>query len=359
MSVVTSYKSPTAASGTNWTNPTNVYSSNDTRAQYANSAQDNLYVTGFDFSDIPTWSTILGVEVQVEGNGASATATNRSIKVGMTKNGSSQAGSFLASQNLPQTTDATRTYPTSGAGTNLFSTTLSLSELQASTRWVILATNNTNTSARNIDHVQVRVYYAPPISQLSDNFNDNSLDAALWSDWWGANTNETNQRIEIATTSWAANYYGIDSLTEYNLTSWYVSVEIVDVANQSLTSLEYYPLYIFPDNNNAVFFLVAWGTIYAYKKIATVNTSLASATYSSTTHKYVRIREASGTTYWEYSSDGISRNTLHSVANPVTVTAVIVELLIGTYAAEWSATTGKWDNINILPSASRRVLVVS
>lgn len=54
MPVNTSYKSPTAASGTNWTNPTNVYSSNDSRAQYANSAQNNLYITGFDFSDIPT-----------------------------------------------------------------------------------------------------------------------------------------------------------------------------------------------------------------------------------------------------------------------------------------------------------------
>ena len=97
----------------------------------------------------------------------------------MTKNGSSQAGSFLASQNLPQTTDSTLTYPTSAADTNLFSTTLTLAELQASTRGVILATNNTNTSQRNIDYVQVRVYYAPPISQLSDNFNDNSIDSAI------------------------------------------------------------------------------------------------------------------------------------------------------------------------------------
>ena len=164
--------------------------------------------------------------------------------------------------------------------------------------------------------------------------------------------------MQISTVT-AANYYGIDSLTEYNLTGGYISVEIVDVANQSQASLEFYPLYLFPDANNAIFFLVAGGTIYAYKKIATVNTSLASATYSSTTHKYVRIREASGTTYWEYSSDGISWSTLHSVANPIAVTAIIVELLIGHYAAEAAATTGKWDNINILPSASRRVLVVS
>lgn len=356
MSVVTSYKSPTAASGTNWTNPTNVYSSNDTRAQYANSAQDNLYVTGFDFSDIPTWSTIMWVEVQVEGNGASGTAANRSIKVGMTKNGSTQAGSFLASQNLPQTTDGTRTY---GSATNLFSTTLTLAELQASTRWVILATNNTNTSARNIDYVQVRVYYAPPVSQLSDNFNDNSVDTAIWDDWSWGKAVETSQQMQISTVT-AANYYGIDSLTEYNLTDGYVSVEIVDVANQTQTSLEFYPLYLFPDANNSIFFLVSWGNIRAYKKISGTNTALGSAqTFNSTTHKYVRIRESGGTTYREYSSNGTSWSTLHSVANPIAVTKLIVELLIWHYAVEAAATTGKWDNLNVLPSASRRVFVVS
>lgn len=354
---VTSYKSPTAASGTNWTNPTNVYSSNDSRAQYANSAQNNLYVTGFDFSDVPTWSTILGVEVQVEGNGASGTANNRSIKVGMTKDGSSQAWSFLTSQNLPQTTDATRTYPTSGAGTNLFSTTLSLAELQASTRWVILATNNTNTSARDIDHVQVRVYYAPPISQLSDNFNDNSIDSAIWYDRWTPKTAETSNKFQVTTTT-AVWYYGMDSQSQYNLTGWYLSVEIVDVANQSQVSLEFYPIYLFADANTAIFFLVAGNNIHAYKKIAWVNTSLASAAFNAT-HKYVRIREASGTTYWEYSSDGSSRSSLHSVANPITVTALTLELLLGHYAAEAATATGKWDNVNILPSAPRRVFMVS
>jgi hypothetical protein len=133
--------------------------------------------------------------------------------------------------------------------------------------------------------------------------------------------------MQISTVT-AANYYGIDSLTEYNLTGGYVSVEIVDVANQTQASLEYYPLYLFPDASNAIFFLISGGTIYAFKKIATVNTNLASATYNSTTHKYVRIREASGTTYREYSSNGTSRSTLHSVTNPVAVTKLVVELLI-------------------------------
>jgi hypothetical protein len=58
----------------------------------------------------------------------------------------------------------------------------------------------------------------------------------------------------------------IDAILEYNdghktvdiaVLDAKLFIEIVDVANQSLTSLEYYPLYIFPDNNNAVFFLVA------------------------------------------------------------------------------------------------------
>jgi len=153
---VTSYKAPTAASGTNRTNPTNVYASDDSRATYANSAQNNLYVTWFDFSGIPSWSTIVWVEVIVEGNGWSATAANRSIKVWMTKDWSSLSGSFLANQNLPRNTDWSLIF---WSPTNLFSTTISYSELQASTWWIVIAVGNTNTSERRIDQVIARVYY--------------------------------------------------------------------------------------------------------------------------------------------------------------------------------------------------------
>lgn len=151
----TSFTVPTAAAGTNWTTPTNVYASDDSRAVYATTAQDNLKITGFGFS-IPSTATVLGVIVKVEGNGTDATAANRSIELGMTKDGTTLSGSRLASQNLNQTTDTTLTF---GSSSNLFSTTLTAAEVNTSTWGILLRAANANAGARNIDQVTVQVIY--------------------------------------------------------------------------------------------------------------------------------------------------------------------------------------------------------
>ena len=108
---------PSAAAGTSWTNPTNVYTSNDAYAVFATTTQLHLRMTDFGL-DIPTGATILGFTITVEGNGTNATAGNRSIEVGLTKDGTILASAYAASQNLNQTTDTTLTF---GSASSLFS----------------------------------------------------------------------------------------------------------------------------------------------------------------------------------------------------------------------------------------------
>lgn len=151
----TTVNAPTAASGTNWTNPTNVFSSNDSRAVFATTTQNDLKITGFGFT-IPTNATILGVTVTVEGNGTDATAANRSVELGLTKDGTTLSGTRAASQQLNQTTDTTLTF---GSSSSMFSTTLTAAEINATTFGVLLRAANTNAGARNIDAVTVSVAY--------------------------------------------------------------------------------------------------------------------------------------------------------------------------------------------------------
>jgi hypothetical protein len=69
-------------------------------------------------------------------------------------------------------------------------------------------------------------------SKLIDNFDDNSLDATKWS--WLANTVEQNQRLEISS-ALSATYYGLTSaLWTFRETA--VSIQVIDVGNQSLAS---------------------------------------------------------------------------------------------------------------------------
>jgi hypothetical protein len=153
--------SPSAASGTNWTNPTNVYSSNDSRASYANTAQNALAVTGFSFS-IPSNATIVGIEVLIEGQGSSSTAANRNIQPGLTKNGSALVGTRATAQNLALNSDTTLTF---GSASSLWGTTWTYSEINASTFGALVRVGNTNNSTRQVDHVQIRVTYSQAFTQ--------------------------------------------------------------------------------------------------------------------------------------------------------------------------------------------------
>jgi hypothetical protein len=86
----------------------------------------------------------------------------------------------------------------------------------------------------------------------------------------------------------------------------------------------------------------------AYKKVAGVATQIASTAYVADNHRFLRIREASGTTYWDYSADGITWTNLTSQANPITMTALEVAIEAGTYASEASDTSAKFDDFNTL-----------
>lgn len=149
------YVPPTAAAGTGWTNPNNVFASDNSRAVYATTTQADLKMTGFGFA-IPSTATILGFSVKVEGEGTDGTAANRSVELGLTKDGTTLSGTRAASQNLNQTTDTTLTF---GSGASLFGTTWTPAQVNATTFGVMLRAANTNAGARNIDQVTVQVTY--------------------------------------------------------------------------------------------------------------------------------------------------------------------------------------------------------
>ena len=147
--------SPIAAAGTNWTDPTNALLSDDARAVYNNTAQDDLKLTDFNFS-FPSGSTIDGIEVLIEGNGTSGTAAQRQFRIGLTKDGTALAGTRNTAVQLNQTTDTTLT---EGTSSDLWGTTWTEAEVEASTFGVLIGDNDATGAALNIDHVQVRITF--------------------------------------------------------------------------------------------------------------------------------------------------------------------------------------------------------
>lgn len=192
-------------------------------------------------------------------------------------------------------------------------------------------------------------------ASVTDNFNDNSLNVTTWSSY--GSIAETNQRLEITVTGATPDYHGINTNdSTLDMTGSYIMAELVDAGNQAWTSLEVEMQALRNGGStNRVFWLVNQGDIAAYKSVAGVTTNIGSnITYNSTNHKWFRIREASGTTYWEYSADGVNWTTHHSEANPIVMTSFQIELDAGNYAAESGTTTPKWDNLNIVQTANSK-----
>jgi hypothetical protein len=189
------------------------------------------------------------------------------------------------------------------------------------------------------------------IATLQDNFNDNSL-AAQWTNAGGARLTEVNQNIEITTLT-TSGYYYMYSTSTYDLTNSQATVKMVSAGNQSLASLEVYPISLEIDTNNKIFFFVAGNTLYAMKTIAGVQTTVGSIAYNSTTMIYFGIFSSGGNITMKYSQDGLSWTALGAAfANPFVITAIILVIMTGTWNTEASGTTTKFDDVNILPSAT-------
>lgn len=190
------------------------------------------------------------------------------------------------------------------------------------------------------------------VETIQDNFDDGVRDSSLWAQYGSGTVQETQGALRIGTTT-SAGYSGYTSIQQYNGTSSYTYVEIVDVGDQDISTYGCFPVQ-WNDyaTNDQVNFEVSGGSIKATKNISSVTTTLASTTFNASTHKYVRIRESGGTTYWDYSSNGLTWNNLHSVTNPITVTSIFVSLSAGTYATEGLTTTAAFRGLNISLTAA-------
>ena len=155
-------KSPTAASGTSWTNPTNVEANDGSYATYTVPISSDgfafgnyLNVTGFGFS-IPAGATINGVVVDVWGHAAvnSQIEVNAQLLKASVGSGSSKTTTTLTTSDVDYTL---------GDSANLWGTTLSQSDVNNSGFGVRIRGGNQDTSTHvlSVDYVSITVYYTP------------------------------------------------------------------------------------------------------------------------------------------------------------------------------------------------------
>lgn len=146
-------------------------------------------------------------------------------------------------------------------------------------------------------------------------------------------------------------YGGQTTNSGYDLTGTACFCSVANVGNQSLASCETVPLQLNDaGGTNKLFWYVNGGNLLAIKTIAGVQATVATTTYNSSVHKWFRIRESGGTIFWDYSTDGVTYTNFTSIINVLTITALFLQVSLGTYSSEASATTAKWNSFNTAPS---------
>jgi len=187
---------------------------------------------------------------------------------------------------------------------------------------------------------------APKLEGLYDDFNDNALDATKWNPWVGGDVTEIGQTLQIQSAT-TATYKGTDTLSTWSLTGSFVQVEAQHVLTGLSSSTTY--MRVQADDSNGITISTDGTMIYARKQVGGTYTTLASTNYSTTTHRWWRFREASGTVYYELSPDGFTWLSLTSLATPFTLDSLTAQLAVGTDVANVSTDTAIFDNFNVSP----------
>lgn len=190
----------------------------------------------------------------------------------------------------------------------------------------------------------------PSFSTLSDNFDDNSLNATLWAET-GAVTEESGQ-IKM-TTAGVGESHELFTNGPYDLTGTRVFIQVVDAGDIATNNNWVVPLWLSDGAGGSVLVGIEkdGSDVEIYGASGDFSFITTQVIYNPAVHKFFGIRESGGTIFFEYSTNGSSWTSLGSdtAANlGISVTSLNLLVLVsdGGIAPEevW------FDNLNTLPA---------
>lgn len=184
-------------------------------------------------------------------------------------------------------------------------------------------------------------------STLTENFDSGTIDSAKWG--IGSGDGVMAQTSGALTFTLASNTSGYSyntlwSYDSYDLTNSEIIVEIPQKVGSSQGTEQQLILEL--DSNNNIWFIID-GPMYIYRfKTAGVDADSYLNPYP-VTDRWWRIRESSGTIYWEASPDRSNWSVLYSAAVTFAVSALTVTFCSGTWQPIASPGVAKFDNLNL------------
>lgn len=211
--------------------------------------------------------------------------------------------------------------------------------------------SGTQASTLNVDRVGVVVNYTlpgPSIATLTDAFA--TADAAKWA--FGAAATVTGGQLVLTPNT---GYTGdTRSVGVYSAADHELVVEMVQAATkvsgtgapQTFVGLYRNPANV---NDDGLFFQAESGFLTAHRMVATVYTQVAAVAYDPVAHRWLRIREALGTVYWDTSPNRSTWTNQGSWVHTFSVDSVYVLLGTGLTGAVTGPGNAVFDNVNTVP----------
>lgn len=183
------------------------------------------------------------------------------------------------------------------------------------------------------------------LDTLQDTFSS-TLDTGKWDgSYGGVDTSAGQARVPVTT-----GYPALATTTTYDITNSYIFAKITTPTQPGNGTKEFYFEFNVDSNNRFMMFQSGSSDVIMRRRQAGTN-SQTTLTYNAVTHAYWRLREASGTLYWDTSPDGITWTNRRSIAHSMTLTAGTVNVSAGYYGTE-SADYAYIDNVNTVPSTA-------
>jgi hypothetical protein len=189
-------------------------------------------------------------------------------------------------------------------------------------------------------------------STLMDDFlGGGGINSVKWINSWndaGYSKSQTGKILTLTPSSVATGSCGIYSNNGYDFTGGAVYMKVDEVPNVATTC--YMSFIVSIDANNSFEMQASQGNLYFKKTVTGSVTDISNTAYSSSTHAWWRIRESSGTVYFDTSTDGSSWTNRESTAVGITLTNMATLVTVGNWQIQASSGIGRISNFNMVPS---------
>lgn len=189
------------------------------------------------------------------------------------------------------------------------------------------------------------------ISTLTDNFDDNTVNATLWPNNFGGYS-ETGGRARVTCD---ANYNAYSSALIYTLDESSILVRVFPPAAGGATTEAWAQVLILSGTagTDLMFEVDArLGNLNMSNRVGYADATSTQITYSATDHAWLRFRETGGQTMWDTSPNGLAWTNRKTVTSPAYVTSTTLEFQMISHRNNGTNDFSEFDNVNVPPVLS-------